>query len=287
MDDSKITEAYNRAITLKTQTMKYLSLSIIPTLLLAAGVLTLNSSAGAVTELQPELTPFPAEDLTIETTDDGDRLLRFSTLSWNKGDGPLEIVAGSVDEASSTQKVYQRVYLSDGSYYDRKVGDFVWHEEHNHFHLEDFAAYTLQPVDAPGASERTGTKMSFCLMDTDRIDHKLDGAPKRPQYTSCSDTIQGISVGWGDKYGYQLPGQSIDITGLPDGTYNLTIDVDPKDQLLEMDESNNAETIQILIEGTNVSLVDSGGEDDDGGNGNNGGGNDDPPGHGGTPPGRQ
>ncbi|NIN68375.1 MAG: hypothetical protein GTO63_27445 [Anaerolineae bacterium] len=35
-----------------------------------------------------------------------------------------------------------------------------------------------------------------------------------------------MSVGWGDTYGYRLEGQSLDITGLADGTYVLRIVID-------------------------------------------------------------
>ena len=35
-------------------------------------------------------------------------------------------------------------------------------------HFNDYALYTLQPVNAPGGSLRTGAKTTFCVMDTSR-----------------------------------------------------------------------------------------------------------------------
>ena len=57
---------------------------------------------------------------------------------------------------------------------------------------------------------------------------RLPNAPKKPNYTTCDDDMQGMDVGWGNEYGYWLAGQEIDLTGLPDGDYSLTIEVDPK-----------------------------------------------------------
>jgi hypothetical protein len=49
-----------------------------------------------------------------------------------------------------------------------------------------------------------------------------------------------MSVGWGDTYGYYLPGQEIDVTGLAADDYWLTLDVDPADRLEETDETDNS-----------------------------------------------
>ena len=124
----------------------------------------------------------------------------LSSQAWNSGLGLLERVASEKDAAN--QNIYERIHLDDGSYYDRLAGIFVWHEEHGHFHFEEYALYTLQAANAPGASERTSSKTTFCVIDTDRINHRLPGAPKRPVYRTCGGEIQGMSVGWGDTYRY-------------------------------------------------------------------------------------
>jgi hypothetical protein len=70
-------------------------------------------------------------------------------------------------------------------------------------------------------------------------------------------------VGWGDEYGYTLPGQSIDVTGLETGNYLLTIVSDPKNHFLETDESDNSVTIRVHLdmEAMTVNGLPSDGED--------------------------
>ncbi len=216
-------------------------------------------SAEPASELLPNLEALPADEFRLETDAGGRTYLRFSTTTWNSGLGPLELVAGEKDAAK--QNIYQRIHLDDGSYYDRLAGTFVWHEEHGHFHFEDYALYTLQAANANGASERTSSKTTFCIIDTDRINHRLPGAPKRSVYRTCGGEIQGMSVGWGDTYRYYLYGQAIDVTDLPDGAYELTIEVDPKKRLLETDDADNTSTMLLRIsvsEGTVGVLADGG-----------------------------
>jgi len=207
-----------------------------------------------VLELKPNLQPFPAGNLAIVQDISGAIQLVFSATTWNNGDGPLVLVAGETDSATLRQKVDQRVFLSDGTFYDRNVGIFEWHPAHNHFHFEDYALYTLQPFDAPGASERTSAKTSFCIMDTTQVDTRLPGAPNKPVYVICGNAMQGMSVGWGDTYGSQLAGQSIDLTGLPDGDYKLIIEADPKKRLLEINDSDNTSCVLLRISVTNLTL---------------------------------
>lgn len=246
MDNS----GYRPTLTRTMQTHAIATVSVI-----AAVVLGLAAFAGAATQNLPNITPFPAKDIRIVTTSDGRAHLRFSTLSWNKGLGPLELRAGTVDTAQGKQQVIQRIYSSDGSFQDVSAGSFVWHAGHNHFHFEDYALYTLQPVNAPGASDRIGAKTTFCIMDTTRVNIKWPNAAKRAAYKTCGATVQGMSVGWGDRYGYQLVGQEIDITGLPNGDYNLKIEVDPKHHLEEQDTSDNTSNVSLRIIGTSVTIL--------------------------------
>ena len=216
--------------------------------------LTPLAFAQQVFELKPNLQAFPAGDLAIVQDLSGGVKLLFSATTWNNGDGALTLVAGETDSATLKQNVYQRVNLSDGTFHDRLAGAFEWHPSHNHFHFDDYALYTLQPFDASGGSERTSAKTSFCLMDTTKVNARLPGAPKKPVYVTCGNAMQGMSVGWGDRYGSQLAGQSIDLAGLPDGDYKLTIEADPKKRLLEINDSDNASCMLLRISVTNLSL---------------------------------
>ena len=210
-----------------------------------------------VVELRPNLQPLPAGNVELL----GGTTLIFSTTSWNSGTGPLELRAG--ETGSAGQNVYQRVYLSDGGFYDKLAGTFVFHPEHNHFHFEDYALYTLQPFNAPGGSARTSSKMTFCVMDTTPVNLGLPGAPAGPVYSVCGNTIQGMSVGWGDTYGSILAGQSIDFSGNPSGDYQLFIEIDPKKRIIEASDTDNISCVLLRIDvsHSNVTVLNPNGCD--------------------------
>jgi len=159
-------------------------------------VLFARPASAQVVELLPNLEPFVASDIQLVAGPSGLEL-RFTTTSWNKGAGPMELRGGEL-VGTDKQNVYQYIRRSDGSYSEPYLaGTFVYHEGggHDHFHLEDYAGYTLQPVNAPGASSLTGSKISFCLLDNVKVNTRLPNAPKKEVYISCNPQVQGISVG--------------------------------------------------------------------------------------------
>ena len=229
-----------------------------------AGIVFFPTGAAAqtVVNLLPNLKPLPAANFSLVADSAGDSTLRFSTTSWNKGAGPLILMAGSVDRNrnSGEQQVFQRYLLSNGSYVDHFAGWFTWHEGHNHFHFDGYALYTLQPVNAPGGYLRTGSKTTFCVMDTTKVDGALPGAPAQAVYSTCGAQIQGMSVGWGDTYGAHLEGQEIDFTDNADGMYQLKIEIDPNKHLLESNKSDNVSCVLLNIKKPNtVTVLDSSG----------------------------
>ena len=72
--------------------------------------------------------------------------------------------------------------------------------------------------------------------------------------------MHGLSVGWGDTYPTTLVDQSIDITGIADGTYQVRVTADGQRLLNETDRTNNSATSTITITGNTVAFVS-----DDGG----------------------
>jgi hypothetical protein len=63
--------------------------------------------------------------------------------------------------------------------------------------------------------------------------------PFRSVYNTCTEKIQGLTPGWIDIYAYYLPGQSIDISHLPNGVYALTSTANPEGNVHEVDYRNN------------------------------------------------
>jgi hypothetical protein len=105
---------------------------------------------------------------------------------------------------------------------------------------------------------REGEKIGFCLADTyiDIWAQKGDG-PRTYNAPDClfpqaSDAtwdyyIQGITRGWGDIYDWYLPGQYIEVTGVPDGIYILETIADPENRLLETREDNNCISVFVAL----------------------------------------
>ncbi len=219
-----------------------------------------SADAQNVIALPPNLKALPAFNISLVADTNGGHTLRFSTTSWNSGTGPLRLEAGPVDTGSGKQQVLQRVFSNDGSSALYFAGWFEWHSTHNHFHFDDYALYTLQPVNAPGGSLRTGSKTTFCVMDTTKIDASLPGAPAQAVYSTCGFQIQGMSVGWGDTYGSHLPGQEIDFTDNADGIYQLRIGIDPNKNLVESNTNDNGSCVLLNIKKPNtVTVLDSSG----------------------------
>lgn len=213
-------------------------------------LLRVTASPAQVVQNIPNLQALPATNIAVRSNYAGDPEIRFSTSSWNAGAGPLELIAGEVAQAG--QNVYQRIYSSDSSFTDLLAGTFTWHQGHNHFHFDDYALYTLQSVK--GTSQRTSTKTSFCIMDTGSQNLTLPGAPSSAVYSQCGNSVQGMSVGWGDTYGSGLLGQEISLKRLKDGDYRLIIETDPKNRLLETDETDNVSCVLLRISVTRLTV---------------------------------
>lgn len=178
----------------------------------------------------------------------GRTLLRLTTAMANIGKGPLELRGGTV--TGGGQNVNQRIYNADGTHDDVLAGVFTYHPEHDHVHFDDFASYRLRGTTATGGVGpiiRTGSKVSFCLTDSDEYDVTLPGAPNGGSYFSCSGTKQGISVGWADVYSDTLADQWVDVTRLKSGKYFLEVAVDPHNRIVEQNENNNVVRIPIVL----------------------------------------
>ena len=132
---------------------------------------------------------------------------------------------------------------------------------HNHWHVNDFVSTELERTDN-GVKVGRGAKQGFCLTDSNAFNVSLPGAPNSKVYKGCVKGGQtslavkmGISVGWGDRYGYTLPFQWIDITDLTPGRYKLTGTVDAQNYYLESDETNNTTWTILQLNGDNTVTV--------------------------------
>jgi hypothetical protein len=196
-------------------------------------------------DLVPQLSgggaDYPASTVTRvdTTTDPGRVLLRFATSTANLG-GLLHVTAGEVSGDGETQTVQQRLY-GQGRTFVHDAGQFVYHAEHHHFHLDEFQSYELLSEDR-ATVVASSEKISFCLTDVLAVDAvpRSDGDVflQLPPF-DCGVHEQGINTGYADYYGAELPDQWIDVTGLASGRYWVRLTVDPRGLLVEADTTNN------------------------------------------------
>jgi hypothetical protein len=218
--------------------------------------------------LMPDLIAVPASELSIHLNKKtGIRRLRFTSSLGNVGVGPIEVRPNQkqpcpVGQRNATQIVYRdlnvdRLFepLIDTSVFRHRAGCMIYHPTHHHWHFKASAQYVLyDPSVGLQAVVSTRRKVSFCLRDTARLPLRYGFFTYPEAYGACTRTSpQGISVGWMDIYQSFLPGQSLLLPpGLPNGLYCLTTVVDPIDQLLEVNNTNNGAVRALAIHGNRV-----------------------------------
>jgi hypothetical protein len=207
-----------------------------------------SSPAGAASDLLPDLRMARLTDLKIERAPDGRKLLRFSSIIVNVGDGPMELHGQRSDTATSTMTTAQRIFDEAGEHRDVTTDAVMYFggDGHNHWHVRDLETFELEHL-RKSSNVGTGAKHGFCFSDNYRY-----GSDQDPHYTGCGQAgdlqvAMGLSVGWGDLYRYSLPDQYIDITGLGRGRYRLTGTADAENWFQESDESNNSTWVKIRI----------------------------------------
>jgi hypothetical protein len=197
---------------------------------------------------QPPTQPIATRSARVDTTTlPGTPLLRFASATANLGAGPLHMIP---ERAPTNGRIptWQRLWTDENRFVDQRTGSFVFHEDHDHFHLDGFEHYRLLGLE--GEVVATGEKVSFCLIDA------LAASPSaqtRGQgifldaVCEQAGAQQALNPGWADYYGAGLPDQWIDITGVAPGDYLVEIIADPDNVLLESDETNNRAQFPVTI----------------------------------------
>jgi hypothetical protein len=226
-------------------------------------VLWLSPSPAGAADLLPDLAMARLRAIQIEETPDGRRLLRFTAIIVNTGNGPFELHGQRQDVNAPEMTVTQRVYTDvAGNFLDRPTTAtmFFAGDGHNHWHVRDLSTYELDRLDN-GSKVGTGQKRGFCFADNYAYNLTLPNAPQSRVYRYGCGTgtslqvMVGISVGWGDRYGYKLPDQYIDITGLTSGRYRLRAFADEANWFSESNDSNQETWADLQIEGTSVRVL--------------------------------
>jgi hypothetical protein len=214
----------------------------------------------------PDLAVLAPRDFRIVVRDSGKRLLRFTTIIVNIGDGPFQL-SGYDDDGFAAKKdilsVNQQILEPDGTFSRHRTNaTMFWSGDgHNHWHVTDLQVAKLQNLEDEdvGSSKKVG----FCFVDNFRY-----GSSKPPHYTQAIDICftkangrvpMGISKNWGDTYPSTFKYQWVDITDLPNGDYRLRVIADPAEVpgglFIESDETNNAGWAKIRIQGRQVTVL--------------------------------
>jgi hypothetical protein len=207
--------------------------------------------------LLPELIPLPAYHILAARVGKRD-YLDFAATVWNSGPSPLS-VEGYRREGTDVMDAYQYFYDGAKPVGRAPVGAFQYDPRpgHEHWHFRQFARYRL--LDAAKQNVVVSEKEAFCLTPTEPIDLLRRGANWDPEHvgfgSACGDatsvwTRETLDVGWGDTYIQTLPGQSFDITGLPNGTYYIEVRTNPARRLYERDTTNDVTLRRVRLSGT-------------------------------------
>jgi hypothetical protein len=240
--------------------MKKLSLALVAAVVAGLAFQLGDSQAVTPGEIhQPDLRTRVPADLRIRW-ESGKKLLRFSNTVYNWGSGPLEL--RPKNKPRGTTDAYQRLYSheANGTTYvaeEKLVGTFVFHRAHHHWHFEGFALYELlnDSNGSIGSIIATSKKTTVCIRDNatpesgaESLEHSGWG-----DYSRCDKAaIEGLSVGYGDTYPWNIEGQAMDVTDLANGCYWLRSTADPDGKLAESNDGNNSAVVRFKINGDSI-----------------------------------
>jgi hypothetical protein len=212
----------------------------------------------------------PASCAVDESVESGaQRCLRLTTGPRNAGVGPMDLGYVPAEHELgllAEGPVTQYLHWSDGSVTSRPAGTFLFHKTHAHYHFQDILDYSIHRVVRPGVLVPAGhgTKAGFSPADQLFADW-TQFAQEEGQFVEGASTARsvgastfGLSVGWGDVYRWQRPGQYVEFVGNGDGFYVVRTVVDIKNHVLETDETDNAAYAYVQITGESVRIIERG-----------------------------
>ncbi|MEV7080368.1 lysyl oxidase family protein [Streptomyces sp. NPDC093516] len=210
---------------------------------------------------KPDLRSLPAYGIGVSAggkDNPGKDYLAFSANVWNAGPAQL-VVDGFRSPGKAKMDAFQYFYDAKGKQVGyTPTGTMEWDPRpgHVHWHFTDFASYRLLKADKKEAV-RSG-KEAFCLANTDAVDYTVKNANWHPYNTDLSTACgeensisvrEVLDVGSGDTYTQDLPGQSFDITGVPNGTYYIQVLANPEKRLKETNLGNNSALRKVVLGG--------------------------------------
>ena len=216
------------------------------------------------TSLFPDLSDIiPVGGISVVQTPNG-KQFQYTHDTFNGGPGPL-VIQPVYNPASGTYQGTQYIYSRSTSgvwtitQQIPVAGAFIFDSDHGHFHFPftTYGLYTVASSGGIGTPVALSGKISFCINDSFIYNPSLPNAGQIGNLGSCNDptTLRGLNIGAVDEYDQTDPGQSISLTGVPDGTYWLKALVDPDNFFAEKDKTNNETDVELTISGTSVQIL--------------------------------
>jgi hypothetical protein len=217
------------------------------------------------TERLPDLGMLPPKDFSIQSRPRGGRWLRFDSVIVNVGPGAFEVEGRGPVVDDTIGEVVQLVETATGGRTEVASPATMFHagDGHDHWHVRDLQEFTIARISTPGNVLGRGAKTGFCFWDNYRYG-SVANAYYHPSTTSACELTaagtvpMGLSVGWGDEYPSSIAFQYIDISGLPNGDYLVTVKADHHAEFVEANESNNTAWATIRISRKSVRLLQTG-----------------------------
>lgn len=218
-------------------------------------------------ELLPDLQPVPPIDIHTKKDEDGTWTVEFSSSVVNVGEGDFHLTANK--GPGDTWIVVQDIEHEEGAKQVDTDAVLIWGgDQHEHWHVERYVTYELfglDPDSEPTGEPRLDHKVGFCIYDF-RVATTGTG-PDEPVYKkgTCgtkdsTHLVMGLTPGWADDYNFRLPGQSIDISDLPDGSYRIFARADEKVLFHEASIDNNETWVDFALTtddaGSRLALVE-------------------------------
>lgn len=254
-----------------TQNIFQKSLMMLP-VIVAIGFLLIGPLGSSITAepqnvpddaLLPDVTPGVPKHLNIHNQQQNE-YLRFTNVWANIGLGTLEYEPLFPDPDANegeTQDAFQNLYddegnfgLTDQNVWHQTVSQFIFHETHNHWHIDDIGEFSVR-VDNNGVpgdiavgenGETASIKVGFCI--TNVFKYNGDESPTSQRiYWDCEVGLQGIQPGWADQYHQSVEGNEIDITGLPNDTYFLVHKWNPANAFVDGNDANDEAWVKFTL----------------------------------------
>ena len=203
----------------------------------------------------PDLVPLPSWGITTSHLKSGQDLLDFEATVWIGGNGPLDVEGFRVP-GTQVMKAYQYFWRNGRVIGRVRVGTMGF-AEYNHWHFEQFARYAL--LDKAKKLAVPSHKEAFCIGASDPVGLVARHAVWQPPVVGLAGQCgqqtalwvqESLPVGWGDTYTQSIPGESFNITKVPNGAYYIEVTANPLRLLHETSTGNDVSLRKVILGGT-------------------------------------